>query len=604
VINESNDPHEAPAASADSSTQGVSATPMNVWARIKEHKVAQWTLAYAAAALALLEGAKLVSEAFEWPPQVVRIATVVLILGVPLVVTLAWFHGHRALRRASGAEMTVIAVLLAVAGGVLWHFARTSHESVTPQVAATRPTVATFSPPTHSIAVLPFVNMSGDKEQEYFSEGLTEELLNSLARLDQLHVAARTSSFSFQGEHPDIATVAHRLNVGTVMEGSVRRDGHTVRITAQLVDGVTGFHIWSQTYDRDLKDVLKLQTEIATAVAGALEVTLLGEVATKIELGGTRIPAAFDAYLKASKAYQSIRDEQKDLPNVIAAYTEAIHLDPRYALAFASRAYAFATYAADVATGSGVRENFERAESDARQALALAPELAEAHRALAYVLASGALDFAGAQEEYERAMIFAPGNAKVLRDSGWFAADMGRFETAIAALRRAVVLDPLDGYTKAVLGEGLYAARRYSEAATAFAEAVRQNPDFKHSYGDWGLALYGLGSFDAARASCEAHRDDWHSQECLAVVYKKLGRHADAKAELKKMQTELGDAFAYEYTKIYAEWGDKPKALEWLETAMRLRDPGLVALKVESLLDPLRQEPRFQAVMRELKFPD
>jgi TolB-like protein len=155
------------------------------------------------------------------------------------------------------------------------------------QQAAAR--AATFHPPPHSIAVLPFVNISGDKEQEYFSDGLTEELLNSLAEIDGLQVAARTSSFSFK-EHPDIATVAHKLNVGAVLEGSVRRSGHTIRISAQLINAVRGFHLWSKTYDRDLGDVLKLQTEIATAVASALKVTVLGDVAAKVELGGTATP--------------------------------------------------------------------------------------------------------------------------------------------------------------------------------------------------------------------------------------------------------------------------------------------------------------------------
>src|SRR5262249_833197 len=149
----------------------------------------------------------------------------------------------------------------------------------------------------------PFVNLSGDKEQEYFSDGLTEELLNSLAHIDALQVAARTSSFSFR-EHPDIADVAHKLNVAKVLEESVRRSGHTVRISAQLINAVAGFHMWSKSYDRDLRDVLKLQTEIATAVASALEVTLLGDASAKIELGGTRNPAAFDAYLRGSKAYE------------------------------------------------------------------------------------------------------------------------------------------------------------------------------------------------------------------------------------------------------------------------------------------------------------
>jgi TolB-like protein len=162
-----------------------------------------------------------------------------------------------------------------------------------------------FTPPPHSIAVLPFVNLSGDKEQEYFSDALTEELLNSLAEINGLQVAARTSAFSFKGKDNDIGMVARKLNVGAVLEGSVRRSANTIRISAQLINAVTGFHLWSKTYDRDLGDVLKLQTEIATAVASALKVTLLGDVGAKVELGGTHNPAAFDAYLRGAKAFSS-----------------------------------------------------------------------------------------------------------------------------------------------------------------------------------------------------------------------------------------------------------------------------------------------------------
>src|SRR6202021_1524031 len=161
--------------------------------------------------------------------------------------------------------------------------------------------------------VLPFANMSGDKDQEYFSDGLTEELLNSLSEINELQVAARTSSFSFKGTNTDIGTIARKLNVGAVLEGSVRRSANTIRITAQLINAVTGFHLWSRTYDRDLGDVLNLQTEIATAVASALKVTLLGDIAAKVELGGTRNPAAFDAYLRGAKAF-SLRRGEKDLP--------------------------------------------------------------------------------------------------------------------------------------------------------------------------------------------------------------------------------------------------------------------------------------------------
>ena len=365
-----------------------------------------------------------------------------------------------------------------------------------------------FAPPPHSIAVLPFVNLSGDKEQEYFSDGLTEELLNSLAEINELQVAARTSSFFFKGKDVDLGTVAHKLNVGAVLEGSVRRSAHTIRITAQLINGVTGFHLWSKTYDRDLGDVLKLQTEIATAVASALKVTLLGDVATKVELGGTRNPAAFDAYLRGATAYSLSRDT-KDLSIAIAAYTEAIRLDRHYALAFAGRSLAFSSVAAvEAETIAAAREGFDKAQADARQALALAPDLAQAHLAVAFV-SDNTLNFAQASEAYERARALAPGNAQVLRLSGTFAAYMGNFDAGLAAARRAVVLDPLARASYSTLGRALYAARRYEEAAAAFAEVVSLDPDYKSIYGARGLAYYGLGDLERARSSCETQRDYW-----------------------------------------------------------------------------------------------
>ena len=458
---------------------------------------------------------------------------------------------------------------------------------------------AAFNPPPHSIAVLPFVNLSGDKDQEYFSDGLTEELLNSLAEIEGLQVAARTSAFSFKGQDNDIGTIARKLNVGAVLEGSVRRSSNTIRVTAQLINAVTGFHLWSKTYDRDLGDVLKLQTEIATAVAGALKVTLLGDVAAKVELGGTRNPAAFDAYLRGAKAYSSRRDT-KDLPAAIAAYTEAIHLDPHYALAFAARSSAHSGFGQEAV--AGIKEEFDKAQADARQAIALAPDLAQGHLALAKASETGTLDFTQANKEYERALALAPGNAQVLRESGSFAAQMGRFDAGLEATRRAVVLDPLARASHGLLGRTLYAARRYEEAAVAFADVISLDPGFKSGYGERGLSFYALGDLERARTSCEMKPDHWASQQCLAVVYDKLKRHADAETELAKLK-QLGDGAAYQYATIYAQWGNSLKALEWLETALKLRDPGLVDLKTDPLMDPIREEPRFKAVIKELKFP-
>jgi tetratricopeptide (TPR) repeat protein len=337
-------------------------------------------------------------------------------------------------------------------------------------------------------------------------------------------------------------------------------------------------------------------------VASALKVTLLGDVAAKVELGGTSNPAAFDAYLRGAKAVHSIRDS-KDLPAAIAAYTEAMSLDPHYALAFAGRSIALSIAAGEAEIAAAVREGYDKAQADARQALALAPDLAQAHLALAFVAEQGTLDFTQANDEYERALALAPGNAQVLRESGLFAALMGHFDAGIAATRRAVVLDPLARQSHGALAQALYAARRYEEAVAAFAEVISLTPDLKGTYGDRGFAYYGLGDLERARASCETKPDAWQSRQCLAVIYDKLGRHADAEAVLAKMKAGLGDTAAYQYATIYAQWGNRAQALEWLDTALRLRDPGLEFLKTEPLLDPLRKEPRFQAIERELKFP-
>jgi len=496
--------------------------------------------------------------------------------------------------------LALLAVLAAVAAYLLVEKPWIAKPALPARQTASAETPVAFTPPPHSIAVLPFVNMSGDPSQEYFSDGLTEELLNSLAHINELQVAARTSSFSFQGAHPDIGTVAHKLNVASVLEGSVRRSGHTIRVTAQLNNGVTGFHLWSQTYDRDLGDVLKLQTEIATAVANSLKVTLLGDLGAKIELGGTRNPAALDAYLRASKTFRAY-ERQADLQAAIAGYSEAIRLDPGYARAFAYRSVALAAYARNYATGPAIREAYTKAHTDAHKAIALTPELAEAHYALAKVL-EDSLEFTRAGQEYQRAAALAPGNALLLGDYGVFAAEMGQTEAGLAAAGHALVLDPLSSDAHSLLGAALMAAGRYPEAIAAFTDAKGLGGSGFASA--WlSFAYIASGDFQSARTACE-RADDSNKPICFALVYEKLGRHAEARQTLAQLQAESGDASAVFYAMIYAQWGDTARALDWLETAMRHRDPYLIRVRKNHNFDPLRNEPRFQAIERELKFPD
>jgi len=513
---------------------------------------------------------------------------------------------ERASWRLRSTVLTRVGVITAMSLAY-WIFERSSprKSQVAPQPQLAQPATAgstAFSPPAHSIAVLPFVNMSGDKEQDYFSDGLTEELLNSLTRINELQVAARTSAFSFKGKDTDIDTIARKLNVAAVLEGSVRRSTHTVRITAQLVNAITGFHVWSRTYDRNLGDVLALQTEIATSVANALKVTLLEDTTKKIELGGTTIPQAFDAYLRGMKiARTALSDQQTQA--AIAAYTEAIHRDPHFAMAFAERSLEHTNYAIWHAQGPAVRASFDEALADARSAVSLAPELAEGHYALAVVVSRGSLDFTQANQEYGRALTLAPGSARILGAYSRNAAELVHTAVAITAARRAVTLDPLNFHVHRTVGIVYLLVRRYADAVGAFRTAISLQPDLRN-YALLGQAQYQFGDFEAARSSCEAANADAAGQYCLAVVYRKLGREADAEAMLQRIRSSSGDESAYDLACIYAQWGNIPKALESLETAVRLRDAGLAELKAQPALDPLRNEPRFRAIERELRFPN
>jgi tetratricopeptide (TPR) repeat protein len=329
---------------------------------------------------------------------------------------------------------------------------------------------------------------------------------------------------------------------------------------------------------------------------------LLGDVAAKIELGGTHNPAAFDAYLRARKALLAPH-APRIYQTAIAAYSDAIALDPSYALAFANRSLAFSAYAT-VASGAAIRESFEKSHEDAVQSLALVPDLSEGHFALAVYFAEGMLDFSRAKDEFELALSLAPGNARILRLYGLFVVQMGSTEAGIAALRHAVTLDPLNRSSYRDLGLALHDARRYDEANVAFQNALTLDPDDQEIQYFRGLSYYALGDSQSARVSCERMRDDnYLKQVCLAMTYDKLGRRADAEAMLAKVKASAGDDAAYQYAEIYAQWGDTSKALEWLEKALRLKDSGLTELKVDPFLDPLRNESRFRAVERRLKFP-
>jgi TolB-like protein len=513
-------------------------------------------------------------------------------------------RGHLALASLAGAVLLGAAVAIGLRFLGPGHGRSGEAEPGAPaaSVVSSPAAPAAFAPPAHSVAVLPFLNMSGDPKQDYFSDGLSEELLNSLTSIRDLHVATRTSSFFFKGKEVDLSDIARKLNVGAVLEGSVRKDGSHVRITAQLINALTGFHLWSHTYDRDLKDVLKLQTEIATAVTTALQATLLADAAATIELGGTQNPQAFDAYLRANKDRdQPSRDAL--LAN-IAKFDQAIRLDPGFAKAYASKSLAESGFAEYYGRGAEIREHFAQARSAAQRALVLAPDLGEAHSAYAKVLSDGFLDFVGALAEHERAVALSPNDSGVLLRAGWFFVDMGRADEGATMARRGASLDQLNPRAYRTLAIALDDAHRHRESIEAANRALNLNPGDTRQAALRGISLLQLGDVEAARQSCDSPPLDWEGRTCLAIAYNKLHRQPEAEAQMAAMQADLGDASTYQYAEIYAQWGDIPRALDTIETAYRLKDPGVLSLKTDEFLGPLRKEPRFQEIERRLKFPN
>jgi TolB-like protein/tetratricopeptide (TPR) repeat protein len=474
-----------------------------------------------------------------------------------------------------------------------------------PAVPAPAAPPALFAPPPHSVAVLPFVNLSTDPKDEYFSDGLSVELLDSLARIPDLQVVARTSSFSFKNKALEVTEIAHRLNVGAVLEGSIRRDGKHLRIAANLVDARTGFRLWTNSFDRDLTDVLKLQTEIATAVTTALQAKLLADTENLVELGGTSNPQAFDAYLRGERLVGTPLDEAGTRAQ-LSAYDEAIRLDPRFAKAYVARALAEVIFATNTAAPAEARASMERARDAARRAVQLAPDLGEAHSALGWVLEVGFLDYPGAAAEHERALALSAGSARVLLMSASFLSKIGRADAALANAQRAVVLDPLNAGAYRILGRVMLYTRRYADAITAYDRALSLNPKAVQVNANRGLALLALGRSASARESCARPPLDWLSHLCLAIAWHRLAQESAAQRELAALRASAADETdqAYQYAQVYGQWGDTAAALTWLETAYAARDPGLVQLKVDFLMDPLRRDPRFEALLAKLKFPD
>ncbi|HSA92131.1 MAG TPA: protein kinase [Terriglobales bacterium] len=448
-----------------------------------------------------------------------------------------------------------------------------------------------------SIAVLPFVDMSEEKNQEYFSDGLAEELLNDLAKIPELRVAARTSAFQFKGKSEDLRTVGEKLNVATILEGSVRREGNRVRITAQLIKAADGFHLWSQTYDREIDDIFTVQDEIAQAVVGSLKVTLLGgKTATATR---DTNPEAYSAYLQGR--YFFGRRSEEAFKKAVGYYEQAIKLDPSYAPGWVGLAEVRSRQAD--AGYLPTEEGYGKAREAVKRALELDPNLAEAHAAMGKIQRSYDWDWAGADASFRRALALEPGNATVLRHVAGLAATLGRFEEALPLDRRAVELDPLSAPAFFYRGMDAYYAGRLEEAEAAFRKALELTPErpLTHNL----LSRIYLEQSDPQRALAEIEREPellW-SLFGRALVYHALGRKKESDAALTEMIAKYQAVSAYQIAQAYGFRGEADRAFEWLERAYTQRDGGLTQLKGDPLLRNIERDPRYAPFLKKMNLP-
>jgi eukaryotic-like serine/threonine-protein kinase len=470
---------------------------------------------------------------------------------------------------------------------------------------ADRPSAAPPGPSRiRSLAVLPLVHLSGDPEQEYFADGMTEALITDLAQIGDLRVVSRTSAMQFKGARKPLPEIARSLQVDAIVEGTVARHGDRVRITAQLIEAATDRHLWARSYERDLRDVLALQGEVAAAIAGEIRVRIEPRVQERLARERRVEPRAFEAYLRGR--YHWNRRTGEGIRRGIVYFQEAIERDPLYAPAYAGLAQAYDTLGSYNFIPPG--EAFSLARDAVARALELDDSLPEAHVALGGVLQSHLWDWAGAEAAFRRALELDPSHAGAHHWYSDFLSAMGRAGESVATARRAAELDPLNLAINMTLGAAYFYARRYEEAMEQQRKTLDLDPAFAPAHRSMGGALEQLGRYDEAieeyrKGAALSH--DLSASSLLAHAYAVSGRRDEALRLLRELEEAARDRYVspYSLAAVHAGLGDVDRAFEMLDRAHDSKDRGMSWIFVAPRLDPLRADPRFTDLLRRMKFP-
>jgi TolB-like protein len=595
------------------------------WVRLRQRKLVQWALAYVAAAFAFIQGLDVVAQRFGWPDQVEKLIILVLAVGFFVALVLAWYHGERGAQKIGGVELLIIALLLAIGGGALWAYARmpaaapamaagspdgaqgnpekTTPDSATaaaasaPRIPATAQTI-----PAKSVAVLPFANEGGKQDEQFFSDGLSDDLINALSQFDGLKVISRNSAFQFRNSKATSAEIGRLLGVAHLLEGSVQRAQDEVRITATLVNASDGSVLWSRRYDKPYKDLFALQDAITQSVAGTLKAKLLTAPGAVVQ--SDRPPSGnLDAYTAYQRGVAlGATGTEAGIHEAIEAYTEATRLDPHYAAAYAKLTTNWMALAITYA-GAGAKQAFAKARAASRTALALDPDSAAAHLARGTLLQNVDMDWRGAEVEAQRALQLEPNGALTQGFVGTVKATLGDNGRALELARLCIAADPRSADAYFALTTYLIALGRLDEARQAIEKTIDLQSQGAANFTQ--LAIIDILDGDAKAALAAAKREPpgpWHDI-AMALALQVGSDQAAADSALDTLVTRRADTAPYQIAETYALRQDPDAMFKWLEHAWTVRDPGVGTLLSDPFILRYKNDPRFAAFCGKVGLP-
>jgi serine/threonine-protein kinase len=575
------------------------------FAELKRRNVYRVAISYAVVAWLLIQAASILLPTFEAPNWVMKAFVILLALGFVMAVIISWaFEATpEGLKRTGDVPPEVAATL------PTWSRRKFATFIISIAVIATglllfqqfRPgkslTAIASTITAKSVAVLPLVNTSGDPNNEYFSDGLSEELIAVLAKIPDLKVIGRSSSFLFKGKSGDSGAIGQKLGVANLIEGSVRKQGDRVRIVAELINAADGRSIWSETYDRELKDVFAVQSEIASAVAEQMKVKLLGQTARSDAAPSNENLAAYNAVLQSDFYFQQLTADS--VKRAIGFLEEAVRLDPNYALAYAKLSQAWRQYAASFSI-EDTQHAYSEAVAAAKKAIDLAPNQVEAHKALGWVTMNPNLDFQGAEREFRRALELAPGDAGAKSALSYALMSQGRLAESEQVCREALALDPFFIGLLFNLGRLAFATDRYQEAEETFYKALQIQPGAARFHTYLTAIEILRNNPAAALKQAEQESEGFWRDYALALARQVQPDKAAADASLKSFTEKNAAGGAFQVAILYAARKDPDQMFKWLDMAYDTRDSGLAQLTATPFFRPYFMDPRFVALRQKL----